>query len=184
MWVLGVAAGVVAVGVVAIVYLAVILAKTDQLTNELEYYGRCAEERVRFHRSLRRHAALLRPVLILLSRMSPFSFSKASFTVDGVTGPSGTCDASSFQTGRDYQPTEHDVFVVTQMRSGTTWMQHLVYQVLHRGNGDLVGSGQALYAVSPWLESRKSVPVVGAPLLGAERPSKIIKTHFSVGWCP
>jgi hypothetical protein len=63
-------------------------------------------------------------------------------------------------------------------------MQHLVFQILHRGNGDLVETGRTLYAVSPWLEGRKSVPIDQAPLLGAERPSRIIKTHLPVELCP
>jgi hypothetical protein len=70
------------------------------------------------------------------------------------------------------------------MRSGTTWMQHIVYQVLHRGNGDLVETGRELYAVSPLLEGRRSVPIEQAPLLGAERPSQIIKTHLPAGSAP
>ncbi|MGH7541928.1 MAG: sulfotransferase domain-containing protein, partial [Gemmatimonadota bacterium] len=41
-----------------------------------------------------------------------------------------------------------------------------------------------LYAVSPWLEADKSVPVGDAPLLGRERPSRIIKTHLPVSHCP
>jgi aryl sulfotransferase len=63
-------------------------------------------------------------------------------------------------------------------------MQQVVYEVLHRGRGDLVSSGTALYAVSPWLEGRKSVPVEQAPLIGQDRPSRIIKTHFPAQLCP
>jgi hypothetical protein len=76
------------------------------------------------------------------------------------------------------------VFVVTQMKCGTTWMQHVVYEVLHRGNGDLVDSGRTLYGVCPWIEGLKSVPIDQAPLLGAERPSRVIKTHMPVSLCP
>jgi len=41
-----------------------------------------------------------------------------------------------------------------------------------------------MYAVAPWLEGRKSVPVEHAPLHGTERPSRIIKTHLPASFCP
>jgi aryl sulfotransferase len=65
-------------------------------------------------------------------------------------------------------------------------MLHLVYQVLHRGGGegDLVESGSTLHAVCPWLEARKTVPINGAPLVGTERPSRVIKTHLPASHCP
>ena len=62
-------------------------------------------------------------------------------------------------------------------------MQHLVYEILSRGEGDLVETGTALYAVSPWLEAAKSVSVDEAPLIGTERPSRLIKTHFPASLC-
>ena len=95
---------------------------------------------------------LLSPILRLLG-LSKFKFENGSFTHDGVAGPKGTCSAASFARGVGYEPRAEDVFVVTQMKCGTTWMQHLVYEVLCRGQGDLVDTGTALYAVSAWLES-------------------------------
>jgi hypothetical protein len=41
-----------------------------------------------------------------------------------------------------------------------------------------------MYAISPWLEARKSVPIEEAPLVGEERPSRIIKTHLPAQVCP
>jgi hypothetical protein len=63
-------------------------------------------------------------------------------------------------------------------------MQHVVYQVLHRGAGTIVETGVEMYALAPWLEGRKSVPIEKAPLLGTERPSRIIKTHLPASLCP
>jgi hypothetical protein len=63
-------------------------------------------------------------------------------------------------------------------------MQHVVYEVLNRGNGDLVATGKAMYAIAPWIEGRKSVPMEQAPLIGKERPSHIIKTHLPAQLCP
>jgi hypothetical protein len=70
------------------------------------------------------------------------------------------------------------------MKCGTTWMQHLVYQVLTRGRGDLVGRDQPLYSMSPWIEAETTVPVEQAPLIGEEVPSRIIKTHLPAQLCP
>lgn len=166
------------------VWLSVVLVWEDRATVGLGYWGRSPEGRRRFRTTLRRHARFLRPVLGLLERFSTFTFDRASFRFRDVTGPKGTCDRESFERGVSYEPSPEDVFVVTQMKCGTTWMQHLVVETLHRGDGDLVGAGTALHAVSPWLESRKTVPLDEAPLLGSERPSRVIKTHLPPGLCP
>jgi hypothetical protein len=70
------------------------------------------------------------------------------------------------------------------MKGGTTLMQHLVYQVLTRGAGDLVADETPLYCLSPWLESYKTLSTEEAPLLGSERPSRLIKTHLPAHLCP
>ena len=182
-WVLGFGA-LLLVAVVQVLHLAVVLTWGDQATNGLGYFGRTASERVQFHKTIRLHALLLRPILFVLSRFSPLQMSKASFTYQGLAGPNGTCGVESFAQAHAYHARSEDVFVATQMKSGTTWMQHLVYQVLNRGRGGLVESGTALYAVSPWLESKKGVGVGEAPLVGLERPSRIIKTHLPAVRCP
>jgi hypothetical protein len=63
-------------------------------------------------------------------------------------------------------------------------MQQVVYEALMRGNGDIVGSERTMYALSPWIESSRSVSIEDAPLIGEERPSRIIKTHFPARLCP
>jgi hypothetical protein len=166
------------------IYLSVVLSWEDQATRGLGYYGQQPEGRETFKRRLRFHARLLYPVLRLIGRTSKFTFEKASFHYRGVAGPRGTCGEDSFAKADTYTAQPEDIFVVTQMKCGTTWMQHVVYEVLNRGNGDIVDSGRTLYAVSPWIEARKSVPVEDAPLVGSERPSRIIKTHLPVSLCP
>ncbi|MDX1396827.1 MAG: sulfotransferase domain-containing protein [Gemmatimonadota bacterium] len=180
-WTLG---GVLTFLVTQVVYLGVVLAATDQATNGLGYFGLSPAEREAFRDRLRRHARLLSPILALMSRFSGFTFEKAGFRQDGLPGPRGTCTPESFEAGRAYRPRPEDVFVVTQMKCGTTWMQQLVHQIVTRGRGDLVEEGTTLYAVAPWLEAVKSVSVENAPLLGDDRPSRIIKTHFPAPACP
>jgi hypothetical protein len=166
------------------VYLSGVLGWEDQKTLGAGYYGLPKEERARFKRALRRHARLLRPLLRVLSRLSKFTFEKTSFQHRGIAGPKGTCSRESFERAGAYQPRPEDVFVVTQMKCGTTWMLHVVYQVLLRGRGDLVERGSTLHAVCPWIEGRKTVSMEDAPLVGTERPSRIIKTHLPAVLCP
>lgn len=166
------------------VYLAVVLAWENEQTKAGAYFRRPLQERRRFRSRLRTHARLLVPILRLGSRLNKVGMEQSSFQFDGIAGPKGSCTEESFRIGSEYVPRAEDVFVVTQMKSGTTWMQHLVYQVLSRGHGDLAEKGEALYAISPWLEGIKSISMDSSKLVGEERPSRIIKTHFPADVCP
>ena len=166
------------------VWLSAVVAWGERRSRGLAYFGLPTKERKHFKRRLAFHSTVLAPMIRLLARASPFTFEKASFDYHGVTGPKGTCSPESFRAGAGYRPSLSDVFVVTQMRSGTTWMQHLVYEVLMRGQGDLVETGRTLNAVSPWLESEIGVPVEAALTVGRERTWRVIKTHFPAPLCP
>lgn len=183
-WILGAFAAVVVLYILFTVYLAMVLRWEDEQTVGVGYYGRTPAERERFKSRLRLHARLLAPVLWVNGRMAKLDFRRARIQYKGVSAPSGSCSEESFAKANAYAPRPEDVFVVTQMKCGTTWMQHVVYEVLNRGAGNLVESGTALYAVSPWIEGRKSVGVEEAPLVGTERPSRIIKTHLPATLCP
>lgn len=183
-WALGILAVLVVGVVVQGIYLGAVLKWEDQETVGLGYYGRTPSERTRFKRKLRFHALLLTPILRLNAALTKLDFRKVGFLYKGVAGPHGSCSSDSFARAEGYRPRPEDVFVVTQMKCGTTWMQHVVYEVLHRGDGTLVETGTAMYAVSPWLEGRKSVPLEEGPVLGQERPSRIIKTHLPAQLCP
>lgn len=165
-------------------YLASILRWEDQATVGLGYYGLPPAERDRFKAALRRHARLLAPMLWLNGKLAKLDFRKARIQYKGVSAPTGSCSVETFTRAEAYQPREGDVFVATQMKCGTTWMEHVVYEVLNRGAGNLVATGTTLYSVAPWIEGRKSVPIEQAPLIGAERPSRIIKTHLPSQLCP
>lgn len=168
----------------SVIWLTAVIALGDRRSRGLGYFGLPPAARERYRQRLRFHARVLSPVIRALARSSPFSFAKASFEHEGVTGPRGTCTPESFRAGTGYQPRPSDIFVVTQMRSGTTWMQQLVYEILMRGEGDLVENGRTLNAVSPFLESVIGVPVDDAPAVAKDRPSRVIKTHFPVSLCP
>lgn len=165
-------------------YLAGVLRWEDEQSAGLAYYGLSREARAQFKATLRAHARRLAPLLSLNARLAKLDFRRARIQHKGVSAPTGSCSAESFAGAEAYQPRPEDIFVVTQMKCGTTWMQHVVHEILHRGAGTLVETGTALYAVSPWIEGRRSVPIAQAPLLGTERPSRIIKTHLPAPLCP
>lgn len=177
--------GAVVLGYIAYtMYLATVLKWEDEQTVGLAYYGLPLAGRNAFKEKLRAHARRLRPLIQFNARFTKLDFAKSHITYNGVAGPGGSCSAESFEKAASYTPRADDIFVVTQMKCGTTWMQNVVYEVLKRGKGDLVETGAAMYAIAPWIEGRKSVPIEQAPLIGTERPSRIIKTHMPASLCP
>lgn len=174
----------IAVFVVYGVWLAVVLKWEDEQTVGLGYYGLPPEGREAFKKRLRTHARWLRPFIGLNARLGRLDFRRARIQYNGTSAPAQSCSSESFDKAHKYQPQPQDVFVVTQMKCGTTWMQQVVYEILHRGRGDLVESGGTMYAVSPWLEGRKSIPVEKSVPVGLEVKRRIIKTHFPVSLLP
>jgi aryl sulfotransferase len=76
------------------------------------------------------------------------------------------------------------VFVVTQMKCGTTWMQQIVYEIAMRGRGNLGDDdGRHIYAVSPWIEASWAVSMEDAPRLG-DRRLRLIKSHLPTKLLP
>jgi hypothetical protein len=107
-----------------------------------------------------------------------------SFEYEGVCGPPRVSSPAVFARARTYTPRPEDLFVVTQMRCGTTWMQQMVYEVVSRGRGDLSDAGHGhLYTFSPWIDGVNSVSLDDAPLVG-NPPTRIIKSHLPANLCP
>ena len=65
-------------------------------------------------------------------------------------------------------------------------MQHLVFQILTRGTVDLATEDTCLNAISPWIESDKTVSVDNAPKVGVDQAvaKRILKTHLPASLCP
>ena len=102
----------------------------------------------------------------------------------GVSGPPKVTTPEAFALAQQYLPAPEDVFVATQMRCGTTWMQQIVYQIVTRGRGEFTETGRShMYAISPWIEGVNSVSMSAAPIVG-DPPSRIIKTHLPASHCP
>lgn len=183
-WILGILAVLFILFIVYGTWLATVLKWEDEQTVGLNYYGLPLAERNAFKAKLSAHAKRLAPILWLNGKMAKVDFHKARIQYMGVSGPNGTCSVDSFAKAAGYTPRPEDVFVVTQMKCGTTWMQHVVFQILFRGKGDLVETGREMYAVAPWIEGRKSIPMEQSVPLGTERPTRIVKTHLPAELCP
>jgi hypothetical protein len=84
---------------------------------------------------------------------------------------------------KDYQPTEHDVFVVTYVKSGTNWMMQLAHQLLFHGAGDY----EHIHCVVAWPDTKLMGPMVNYaipvedPRVWKASPEgkRVIKTHFA-----
>ena len=182
-WVLAILGFLVLLLIATGTYFAAVLRWGDERTIGLNYYGLPPAGRDAFKRRLAFHARMLQPILWLTTRKA-MDFRSARMQYKGIAAPSDSCRAEGFARAEAYTPQSEDVFVVTQMKCGTTWMQHVVFQIVHRGHGDLVETGRAMYAVSPWIEGRKSVSIEDAKPVGMARPTRIIKTHLPSQLCP
>ncbi len=152
----------------------------------LNYYGKPLTERRAFKRKIKTHAIFLKPFIFLEAKLRRLKKNQdiASIEYKGVYGPSYSCSQESFQKASEYKPTEKDIFVVTQMRCGTTWMQQIIYQILTKGNGEFDDNDHLhLYAISPWIEALDSVSIENAPLIGLSS-RRLIKTHMPISLCP
>ncbi len=152
----------------------------------MSYYGKSLAQRRRVRGQIKRYSCFM-PAVILMEKFFRLASKKVpsipSLEYEGITVPSYSCTAQSMEKAKAYEAGKNDIFVVTQMKCGTTWMQNIVYEILSHGQGDLTDKGFGhLCAVSPWLESIDGVSVEKAPLVG-NPPRRIIKTHLSVSFC-
>ncbi len=132
------------------------------------------------------HAFFLKPFIWFEARLrkAKGTYEFASIKYKDVYGPSFSCSRESFSKAVEYRPSTRDIFVVTQMRCGTTWMLQLIFQILTKGAGHFNDSSYVhLCAISPWLESLDNVSAAKAPLIGSSL-KKIIKTHLPINLCP
>ena len=79
-----------------------------------------------------------------------------------------------------FTPREDDIFIVTYPRSGTTWMQMILYQLASGGNMDFTHICQ----VAPWFERVISFHVMTGQDIEAMPSPRIFKTHLTYQWIP
>lgn len=72
----------------------------------------------------------------------------------------------------DFAFHDGDVIVATYAKSGTTWTQQIVGQILHHGREDI-----AIHEISPWLDLR-IMPPEAIQAVAAQTHRRVIKTHL------
>jgi hypothetical protein len=170
--------------VVAMLYLTWYLRWETEQTGGMAYYGRPLAERRALKRRIRKYSFPILPLVRLLAFANRTRVTMPAFEHRGVYGPPRVSSPEVFERASRYQPRPEDVFVVTQMRCGTTWMQQVVFEIVSRGHGDLSDQGFGhLYAMSPWIDAVNSVSLDAAPLVG-QPPVRIIKSHLPIELCP
>lgn len=75
----------------------------------------------------------------------------------------------------DFQFRDDDIIIATYAKSGTTWMQQIVAQLLFKGEPDL-----GVAEMSPWLDLRVPPKAVKLPLVAAQTHRRFLKTHLPV----
>lgn len=149
-------------------------------TDKDRYFSLLLNERIALRSVIQSKAKGITAILDVLAK---FGFKVPIVEYKGVKVPP-VCSVETMAFAHHYEPTSDDIFVATQMKCGTTWMQQIVFEILCRGEGDLTDKGyRHLYAVSPWIESKGSVSLQDAPLVGVEQ-KRIVKTHLDAGLCP
>jgi len=152
-------------------------------TEQDAYFSKPLHERRALKAAIKRQRRVILPVANLLAKRLKTTYLPL-FHYKGIAGPAAIASADTYAKAENYPASGDDIFVATQMKCGTTWMQQLVFEILHKGQGDLSDNGyKHMYALSPWLETRGSVPIERAPLVSSEK-KRIIKTHLPTELCP
>ena len=98
---------------------------------------------------------------------------------DTVTWPKKTREMHSHHFDstiwNDFKFRDDDIIISTYAKSGTTWMQQIVAQLLYGPNPDL-----EVAEMSPWLDIRVPPKAVKLPAVEAQTHRRFIKTHLPV----
>ena len=70
---------------------------------------------------------------------------------------------------------DDDVVIATYAKSGTTWMQQIVGQLVFQGDENV-----AMHAISPWVDLRVPPATEKLAMLEAQPHRRIVKTHLPV----
>lgn len=75
----------------------------------------------------------------------------------------------------DFKFRDDDIVIATYAKSGTTWMQQIVAQLLFDG-----AEGMEVAEMSPWLDLRVPPKEIKLPLVEAQAHRRFLKTHLPV----
>ncbi len=79
-----------------------------------------------------------------------------------------------------FESRDEDIYVVSYPRSGTTWVQFILYQLTSDGNMDFYH----LSEVSPWFERSLAQQTMQASDFASYRSPRILKSHLLPKWLP
>ena len=85
---------------------------------------------------------------------------------------------------QQYQPRSDDIIICTPPKSGTTWMQEIVRQLVFLGQDAPERDTMDLWQVSPWLEQRLAPLNVVLSQLEAQQHRRFIKAHLPLDGLP
>lgn len=94
---------------------------------------------------------------------------------DGFLMPMGF-PIEGFASALSYRPAASDIFVATYPKCGTTWMQYIVYLLVHQGRP--LGPDERLTMLFPHLEE------VGGEAIAKLPEPRLIKTHLPFAMTP
>ena len=75
----------------------------------------------------------------------------------------------------DFKFRDDDIIIATYAKSGTTWMQQIIAQMLYGGD-----PGLSVAEMSPWLDLRVPPKAVKLPEVEAQTQRRFLKTHLPV----
>ncbi|MDQ2694263.1 MAG: sulfotransferase domain-containing protein, partial [Pseudomonadota bacterium] len=75
----------------------------------------------------------------------------------------------------DFRFRDDDIIIATYAKSGTTWTQQIVAQLLFNGQ-----EGLEVAEMSPWLDLRVPPKEIKLPAVEAQRHRRFLKTHLPV----
>ena len=75
----------------------------------------------------------------------------------------------------DFEFRNDDIIIATYAKSGTTWLQQIVSQLLFNGE-----EGMEVAEMSPWMDLRVPPKEVKLPLVDAQTHRRFLKTHLPV----
>ena len=76
----------------------------------------------------------------------------------------------------DFKFRNDDIIIATYAKSGTTWVQQIVAQLLFNGE-----EGLNVAQMSPWLDLRVRPKEIKLPLVESQKHRRFLKTHLPVG---
>ena len=75
----------------------------------------------------------------------------------------------------DFKFRDDDIIISTYAKSGTTWIQQIVSQLIFNGE-----SGLEVAEMSPWIDLRVPPKHVKLPAVEAQNHRRFIKTHLPI----